>query len=412
MKEAVMHTPRSTPTPTLTLTPTVFHSSEAAPGDRGRALGRAFPDRIRRTGAFYDRLFAVAGVRPQDVADWGRAAFAHIGARAPELAEEIEGMARGADLPPWRIAALNARTEILGRFAARPQPECSTVVHAPADGRPPVTAQTWDWHDGLRDGWFVWNIEHPDGRVVRTVTEYGIVGKIGVNAAGLGLHFNILGHDGDKSSTTSGSWLPVHVLARQVLDTCATVAEAVELATTVPVAASSSLTLAGYADHRASAATVELSPVGTARLAPRDDGFLLRTNHFVAPALADGEAMGIADPHTYRRLAALQRRTAELPQAPDRADLLAVLTCHGDEGAELCCHPQPAAAPGTRWETLATVSLDIAAGTLAVHPGGPCTLRNAAWTTVGRTDATAPVGPAVDGRRAARDAEHDREERG
>ncbi|MCZ0973631.1 C45 family autoproteolytic acyltransferase/hydrolase [Streptomyces albulus] len=335
-----------------------------------------------------------------------------MGARAPELAEEIEGMARGADLPPWRIAALNARTEILGRFAARPQPECSTVVHAPADGRPPVTAQTWDWHDGLRDGWFVWNIEHPDGRVVRTVTEYGIVGKIGVNAAGLGLHFNILGHDGDKSSTTSGSWLPVHVLARQVLDTCATVAEAVELATTVPVAASSSLTLAGYADHRASAATVELSPVGTARLAPRDDGFLLRTNHFVAPALADGEAMGIADPHTYRRLAALQRRTAELPQAPDRADLLAVLTCHGDEGAELCCHPQPAAAPGTRWETLATVSLDIAAGTLAVHPGGPCTLRNAAWTTVGRTDATAPVGPAVDGRRAARDAEHDREERG
>ncbi|MCZ0973632.1 hypothetical protein O1L55_24430 [Streptomyces albulus] len=62
-----MHTPRSTPTPTLTLT--VFHSSEAAPGDRGRALGRAFSDRIRRTGAFYDRLFAVAGVRPQDVAD-------------------------------------------------------------------------------------------------------------------------------------------------------------------------------------------------------------------------------------------------------------------------------------------------------------------------------------------------------
>ncbi|MFK0296491.1 C45 family autoproteolytic acyltransferase/hydrolase [Streptomyces sp. NPDC090442] len=363
---------------------TVFRSTQATPGERGRVLGRAFPDRMRRTSAFYDRLFAAVGIDQRDVVAWSRDAFAHVGARAPELAEEMEGMARGADLPLWRIAALNARTEILGRFGALPEPECSTLVHAPADGRPPVTAQTWDWHDGMRDGWFVWNIEHPDGRVVRTVTEYGIVGKIGVNAAGVGVHFNILGHASDKSVSGEGSWVPVHVLSRAVLDTCTTVGEAAELAVTTPVAASSSLTLAGYAHGRATAAAIELSPVGSACLPPGADGYVVRTNHFVAPVLAEGEARGTADPGTYHRLAALQERTAKLGHAPDRAALLSALTCHAEDGAEVCCHPQPEAAFGTRWETLATVSLDVVGGSLAVHPGRPCSLADVgAWPVVG-----------------------------
>ncbi|MFF2956718.1 C45 family autoproteolytic acyltransferase/hydrolase [Kitasatospora sp. NPDC057965] len=362
-------------------TPTVFRSAKAAPGDRGQRLGKAFPQRIGQVSAFYDRLFAASGAAPEDVTDWSLRAFEHIGAWAPDLAEEIDGMASGAGLPLWRIAALNARTEILGRFGRAQHPECSTLVYAPHDGRPPVTAQTWDWHDGMRDGWFVWTIEHPDGRVVHTVTEFGIVGKIGVNTAGLGLHFNILGHTSDKSPAPAGSWIPVHVLARRVLDTCTSTSEAVELATATPVAASSSLTFAGHAQGRSTAAAIELSPAGSALLRPREDGFLLRTNHFVERALAGGEAMGVEDPGTYRRMEVLRQRTATLTGAA-REDLVEALTCHADEGAELCCHAQPDAALGKRWETLATVSLDIAGGGLVAHAGGPCTFHLASRAEV------------------------------
>ncbi|WP_042426205.1 C45 family autoproteolytic acyltransferase/hydolase [Streptacidiphilus anmyonensis] len=367
------------PTPT----PTVFRSPAAAPGERGQLLGRTFPDRIRRTADFYDTLFRAAGAGPDEVRATGLAAFGQIAAAAPELAEEIDGIARGARLPLHRLAALNARTEILGRFG-RPQPECSTVVHAPADGRPPVTTQTWDWHDDMRDGWFVWHIRHPDGREVRTVTEYGIVGKIGVNTAGLGLHFNILAHASDTAfdpSAPASAWLPVHVLARHVLDTCGTFDEAIRLATRTRVAASSSLTLAAYEAGRARAATVELSPAGPALLHPGADGYLLRTNHFVDPGLARGEALATEDPDTRHRLAALHARTAARP-FPDGAALLDALTFHLDDGAALCCHPDPDAALGKRWETLATVSLDVAGSRLAVHAGGPCTARRAAWTVV------------------------------
>ncbi|MEY9845424.1 C45 family autoproteolytic acyltransferase/hydolase [Streptacidiphilus sp. MAP5-3] len=367
--------------------PTVFRSPASAPGQRGLLLGRAFPDRIRRTADFYDELFRATGAGAQDVASAAAAAFGHIAALAPELAEEIDGIARGAELPLHRVAALNARTEILGRFG-RQHPECSTVVHVPADGRPPVTLQTWDWHDGMRDGWFVWHIEHPDGRVVKTVTEYGIVGKIGVNAAGpaprqaLGLHFNILGHASDAAASLSDrAWLPVHVLARHVLDRCTDVDTAVELATTTPVAASSSLTLAGFAVGRARATTVELSPAGPALLQPEADGYLLRTNHFVDARLSTGEAMATEDPDTLNRLAALRTGTAGRPK-PDRSELLDALTFHLDEGAALCCHAAPDAPLGQRWESLATVSLDLPDGRLAVHAGGPCTAGESAWTVV------------------------------
>jgi isopenicillin-N N-acyltransferase-like protein len=315
------------------------------------------------------------------VRELGLAAFGHISAVVPELAEEIDGIARGAQLPLHRVAALNARTEILGRFGLQ-HPECSTVVHAPTDGTPPVTTQTWDWHEEMRDGWFVWHIEHPDGREVRTVTEYGIVGKIGVNAAGLGLHFNILAHATDGPAPRADTlWLPVHVLARHVLDRCDSLDEAVEMATATPVAASSAITLAAYESGQAQAATVELSPVGAAVLHPGVDGYLLHTNHFVDPRLASGEALATEDPDTLHRFAALHARTADRP-APGAPALLDALTFHLDEGAALCCHPDPDAAPGERWETLATVSLDVTNVRLAVHAGGPCTALDTDWTLV------------------------------
>ena len=47
--------------------------------------------------------------------------------------------------------------------------------------RGPVALQTWDWHEELASSFHVLCIEHPDGHVVRTLTEYGIVGKLGVS---------------------------------------------------------------------------------------------------------------------------------------------------------------------------------------------------------------------------------------
>jgi hypothetical protein len=61
----------------------------------------------------------------------------------------------------------------------------------------PLAVQTWDWYEQFADGWLVWSIEVADGTYFHTLTEYGVLAKIGVNASGVGLHFNILHHAAD-----------------------------------------------------------------------------------------------------------------------------------------------------------------------------------------------------------------------
>lgn len=324
----------------------------------GRALGTDTREGILRCWAGYERLFEVWGADVRGIAE---ATLERTQAWAPHLAAEIEGIAAGAGLETWQIAALNARTEIL----ACGRGECSTVVLLPPDA-PPRTLQTWDWHEHLHDVTFVWELEPRAGHVVRTFTEYGMVGKIGVNSAGLGVHVNILHHASDGG----GDGVPVHIVARKILDEATSVDEATEIARTAEVCASTVLT----AVDRHTAACLELCPAGLAELHPTD-GVLLHTNHFLDPELAEGEDSREEDPGSWDRLAALQQRVDQLRTAPALSDVMKL------HDAPVCCHPEPGAPFGERYATLATISLDVAGGHLRLRAGGPCADASP-WITV------------------------------
>lgn len=343
------------------LTP-VVRSDEADPARRGRGLGEGRRERIVACWSGYERLFAAVGAGA--VREVGEAALERIGAWAPDLAAEIDGIAAGAGLEPWQVSALNARTEVL----ARARGECSTVVVVPPEGGPPRTLQTWDWHEHLRDTASVWELTPRPGRVVRTFTELGIVGKIGVNDAGLGLHFNILRHASDGGRVG----VPVHVVARRILDEAESVAEAAAIARSAEVAASTVLTVV----DRGTAACLELSPAGMAELPIGDDGVLIHTNHFLDPRLAAGERMREEDPGSWDRLETLRRRAGA-----EGADLVAAMLSHEEDGAAVCCHAPHGARLGERYATLATISLDVAGGHLSVRAGGPCAT-DSDWLTV------------------------------
>ena len=230
--------------------------------------------------------------------------------------------------------------------------------------------QTWDWHAELADGWLVWTIEHPGGRVVNTLTEYGIVGKIGVGGA-LGVHLNILHHARDGGPVG----VPVHVVVRHLLDAARDVGHARDLAAAARVSASSALTLVGAG----AAVTAELHPGGPGIVHPDAHGMLLHANHFLAPDAAAGDRAHVDDPGSYGRLDDLRARLGERPPR-DREAALAALCSHAGGYDAICCHPDPAAPPGDRWATLATVALDPAHGTLAVRAGGPCAGGDAWWS--------------------------------
>lgn len=350
-----------------------YASVELDPGERGRAFGQANRDELHAAFARYATLFEALGGQERQIAEWGDRALAETAAWAPSLAEEIEGMADGAGLDRWRLGALNGRTEVLAALAVTGEGECSTAIVLPRAGAP-RTVQTWDWHDTFRGGMLLWSLEPRRGRRVRTFTEFGVAGKIGVTGDGLGVHFNVLRHASDHDDIG----VPVHVVARRILDEANSVRDAADLARSARLSASSVVTVVTYDGERSEAVGLELSPAGVAELPVGSDGVLVHTNHFLDPELAEGEVTTTAASTTYDRLPGLRERIGAV-DTPDRTARAHALHSHRDGGSAICQHADHALPPHLRWESLATISLDLAEGRLYAHEGGPCGVEADGW---------------------------------
>ncbi|MFD5556108.1 C45 family autoproteolytic acyltransferase/hydrolase [Streptomyces sp. NPDC127068] len=359
--------------PATVATLPTFHSDDPDPARRGRTFGRTHGHRIRAAAVAYRELFTAVDVAPHDLRPHGEQASEEIARWAPELHAELVATAAGAGLPVWELAMLNARTEILATVGATAEGECSTAVHLGGPGAP-HTIQTWDWHDEMA---FARTLTRhrtdAPGPTVRTFTEAGALAKIGVNDAGLGVHFNILSHRADGD----GIGVPVHVVARRILERATTVAEAVDIARSARVTASTVLTVVTHDGRHADAASIEVCPAGVAVVRPDTDGYLLHTNHFLDPALALGENTppGASTHPRYAHLHAHRTLLAD----PDPQRWVDLLRAHDSDGAPVCCHPQDGLPFQLQWRTLLTVSIDVASARLRLHPGGPCTATPDTW---------------------------------
>ncbi len=338
-----------------------------SPAERGGQLGSNERDELVATLRTYDSLFAayaldeprvraLAGVSRRALEDW-----------APDLAAEADALADAAGVDRWRVHALNARTEILAAGGVIRRGECSTIaLTAPRT----LSVQTWDWHRELADGWqLVQHVGTPLPFI--TLTERGMLGKIGINAAGVGLHFNILGHASDSSV----EGVPVHAVARRVLDSATDVAHAERLIRSAPLQASSCYTVV----DAAGVSCLEACPAGVGEPPPHG-GPMVHTNHFLDPGLAPGDLRVGPEPDTVDRLRVLEQRAATLGPAPRPEAMVAALQAHDDpDGAPVCCHAAPSAPLGDGWETLATVVLEPARRRMGVLRGGPCQATDGTW---------------------------------
>ncbi len=343
--------------------PHTFTSAVAGPAERGHEFGSVHARKVAATVACYRRLFATEGA-DVDMESLGDQALRGIDEWAPELGAEIGGIAAGAGIPVGYVAALNARTEILAVLRHEALAECSTVVALGGPDDEPIAMQNWDWYKTMADNWLQWTIPHPDGRRVTTVTEYGIVGKIGINERGVGVNFNILHHRDDGAFTG----VPVHIVSREILDTAGDVETAWAICGSATVSASTSITVTTGRSAGKAAISVELWPGGPGRAFPTPDGLLLRTNHFLTSPGSRGDTAVEDGSDTHERYDDL-RRLAGRGRDVTAADGYAALT---DHTAGVCCHPNPLDDAALQYETLATVRLDFANRTLATEVGPPC----------------------------------------
>lgn len=344
-----------------------FVSDTLDPLTRGRELGERFAEQIRHTTGLYLDFFPRVGIAADEVRRIGDSSLAALEAWCPALASEIAGLAAGAQLPLWQLASLNARTEVL---AARPamHGECSTTVYAPRGPQAPRTLQTWDWHDSLTPEGLLLRLRTAEGRTVKLFCEFGMLAKLGVNSEGLGLHFNILHHHSDNSS----GGVPVHAIARRILEQAGSVDEAIELARSARVSASTVLTVFSREDSSPRAVSIELSPARTALVLPREDHWLLHTNHFLDPQLAQGER-SFDRAETEGRLTHLDGVVAGMTGADLRQRAAAMCGAAGDQ-APICFTPDLALPDTERWETLLSVGIDTEGCALEYAAGNPMVL--------------------------------------
>jgi isopenicillin-N N-acyltransferase-like protein len=342
-----------------------FVSEPADAHERGRAFGETWRDEIRDTVAGYAELFALLGGVPLPLGPVGGEAHDAIARWAPQLAEEIDGIAQGAGMPTTHLAAINARTEILAGLGASHRGECSTAVFL--GGVKPLAVQTWDWYQRFAGNWLLWTIRLGNGRELQTLTEFGIVGKIAVNSSGLGVHFNLLRHRADHARIG----VPVHVIARRAIEESHDLETALRLVGSAAVSASTALTFVATDGRDATALTAEMHPGGPAYVLPDTDGLLVHTNHFLHPnALADDREPALGGDSFFRYELLRRRLRASRPSTAE--DIVAALASHLGGAGALCVHPQPDAPLDESFATLATVVLDVEAGKIHARAGGPC----------------------------------------
>jgi len=344
--------------------------------ERGRQRGAQVAGHVQETWPIYQSLFAVtarnAGRDPVDVPAIAHACLDALSDWSPELVRELEGVSAGSGVSLTTVMALNARTEVFALAGGSSLTECSTLVQMRGAAGSAIAAQTWDWHEELADGWHVQTVRGDEHDFVG-LSEFGMLAKIGVNSASLGTHFNLLRHESDgpggyddQAASPRGS-VPVHLLARAILGGTSTVAEAVELIRSAPIAASTVITVVTPDE----AACVEMSPAGVGVVEP-SDGWLVHTNHFLDPRLAEGEAVTQVVTTTFEREDLLRSRVKAVAGPLEVEQLVALLCAHDEDGVPVCRHPEAGAEHGYRSETLATVALDPERRQARISEDGPC----------------------------------------
>ncbi|PXX69262.1 acyl-CoA:6-aminopenicillanic acid acyl transferase [Nocardia tenerifensis] len=329
---------------------TPFIRAEGAAFELGYQHGKARAADLR---AFLDDgLCRLNRILPEPVSLTGLrptidAYLAEIDAATPDLAEEIRGLAAGADIDPLEAALLQLRREILGYSKIPTAGDCTTYALAGAD---PVLAQTVDLNGDLDDQIAVLEIVRAQAsRRVLVLSFGGLLGYLGLNSDGLAVGLNLV---------LGGEWrpgVPPYLAIRHVLDQAGSVEEAVRLLRALPLASSRTIVLC----DRDTAAYVEVLGTDVRVEYGRD---AVHTNHFLHPDLAPGDELNVfARNSSVRRLDHCRARLAVAAADPE------------EHFALLSAPPINVADNGDirRERTVAAVVLCPGRGELHLRPGDP-----------------------------------------
>jgi len=353
------------------------------PRERGREHGRSMRSEIRDNYATYVARFEAGGANLPVVLEQSDAWAAFIARDNPEYAEEMAGVAVGADLSLTEIAMLNARYELAYCvFGAEAQTLNSAATTTEQEGctafglLPETTAsghtiigQNWDWLQKLQGHVFIMRVKRSSEPGTNKpdfvgFTEAGIVGcKMGVNAAGIGLCVNGLVTNRDGAN---GFRKPFHVRCREILD--AWTFDKALLPVVQTDRCCSTNFLIGHADGEI--IDIEATPDYCSYIYP-ENGVVTHANHLVRETRIASQFERIA-PHSLYRANRLERLLRQSSGKIGVDTIQALLSDHFSAPASICRHADVTLPEPKRVISVAATAIDLNARVLYVTDGPPC----------------------------------------
>jgi isopenicillin-N N-acyltransferase like protein len=344
----------------------VIELNEADSKKRGQTYGEAARERIATIVAAYREIFhRTTGETWEKTVDRGAPFILKAKAFAPDLLEEIEGIAEGAGRAFEDIFLLNARSEILFNPNVLAQ-ECTAIAALPevTTSGDMLLAQNWDWYNEVLNCQVILRVGPREGMpALLTFTEAGQLAKIGLNSAGIGLVVNNLTSDQPRPG------VPWIFLTRRILES-SYLAQALGYVLNTGRAHSINF-LIGHADGEA--VNLETSPVEEHIMWP-ENGICAHTNHYLKPGKNFRDLKPLRDPYlsTYLRCRRAQKKMADLKGKIDVQGIQNILKDHMDKPFSICIHRNPAVEPLLQIRTCLSIVLNLSRRQIHYTLGNPC----------------------------------------
>ncbi|KZT56543.1 AAT-domain-containing protein [Calocera cornea HHB12733] len=323
-----------------------------SPYEIGFEHGQKAAPLVARSMAFYAGLF-----ESKSKMDWPTVRQTalkwqpHLHEHYPALEEEMQGLAAGAGVEYPDILALNVRTEIaFGLFS-----DGCTALAWKTDGAS-FLGQNWDWMPAQKENLIIANIVQAGKPAISMVTEAGIIGKIGLNSAGVGACLNAIRIAGADFART-----PVHLCLRLVLES-ASLDAAVAAVEQYGCASSAHILVA---DPHGSVG-LELTHKTVIKLPMDGKGRVFHSNHLLQkPAWVTSETMALGD--SKERVVRIRQLADKLGAFPDAEDVKSVFRDEDGYPGSI----NRACAGTSESATLFNIVMDLTAKTATVTKGRP-----------------------------------------
>lgn len=293
-----------------------------------------------------------------------------IGEYDADILEELQGLARGADLSLEEIIALNARYELIwGERVSRKYGGCgctsiAALPEVTKDGHT-IMGQNWDIAPVHFDYCVILEIEQEGKPKIVTSTEAGLIALKGMNSAGLGLCANGLVSTIDRFEPG----VPFFIMIRGMLS-AENFTRSIQAALNAKTSISGNVLIA----HRdGEAIDLEVTPQDVG-IVHAEGGILTHSNHFLA-FTNRGDFRDLFKRFVPNSLFRYHRARRLLEKDRGHIDIGSfkrVFSDHFSYPDSICWHVNPRDDELNQIKTVNSMVMDLNEGALYITEGNPC----------------------------------------